>query len=348
MLPGGVEAAQVVVAQAAPDDEHALVPQGRERAPDGEVGVHVVVAPDGELKHWHVGLGVDGLERRERAMVEAAPVVGRGREARAAQQFLHAAGDPGRARRRVFDLVGERGEARVVVDHRRPWGRHHCEVALLPVARDHQHGLRGRAHLAGHVTERGLEVVEHTRHLFFEPRPGAAAVRDEVGRESPGCVFYHRTAFVIPKFVITTVRAKKLGPVAPQFLEQLVERLQPRTSEVACRRSVGLLHGAVEFREQTEPHVRDPRDDEAPVGLRALARDEPPLLEAVKQARDVGFARHHPPADLPAGKPLFAGAAQDPQGVVLRRGQVGALQDPGEVRAHVLGRAREVEEDFLL
>jgi hypothetical protein len=112
--------------------------------------------------------------------------------------------------------------------------------------------------------------------------------------------------------------------------------------------AVALLDGPVEVGQDAEARVADARNDDASVRLRPLARDQAAALEPVEQARDVGLLRDHPLADLAAREPGSAGAAQDSQRVVLRRGEALALEDLGPAREDVLGRAYQVEDDLLL
>ena len=75
------------------------------------------------------------------------------------------------------------GKAVIVVDHRRFRARHHAELALLPMAGNHQHGLGHHADLARDVLERVFEDMERLAAVFHVG-PGPAAVGDEIGGES--------------------------------------------------------------------------------------------------------------------------------------------------------------------
>jgi hypothetical protein len=77
------EAAHVVVAATAAEDEHALVAERRERLAECHVPRGIETADQRELDRRHVGVGPRDLERNERAVIEPALRVGRGLEAAA-------------------------------------------------------------------------------------------------------------------------------------------------------------------------------------------------------------------------------------------------------------------------
>ncbi|MNK87665.1 hypothetical protein D3C87_1076050 [compost metagenome] len=174
------EVAQVVIAQAAADDEHVLVAQRRNRAAQCQVLGRVEPAPQRQLHHRHVGVRVHRGHRREHAVVVAALGVDLRRQAGGGDQRLHALREFGRTGRGVAHLVGVGRKAAVVVDHGRARVALHREHGRLPVRRDHEDGGRRAADLARHVGQRGGELVVGGAHLLLHPGPGAAAVRDEV------------------------------------------------------------------------------------------------------------------------------------------------------------------------
>src|SRR5688500_12634433 len=179
--PGGrAHHPQVMPRQAAAHDQHALLAQGPQRAPDRQVLGRIVAALQRDLHHRHVGTRVHRREGREGAVVVAALGIERRGNAGRLEQLLHALGHFRRARRTVLDRIGVLREAGVVVDHPRPLARLHRGAIGFPVSRNHEHGP-GLADLAGDVGERLLEPVELAPEGTIEPRPRPAAVRDEVG-----------------------------------------------------------------------------------------------------------------------------------------------------------------------
>src|SRR3569623_1979161 len=82
-----------------------------------------------------------------------------------------------------MDAIGVVGKAVIVVDHSRVLAGGHGERRLLPVARDHQHGLGSILQLLPHVDDRLLERIEYARLLVLHPWPRPATVADEISRE---------------------------------------------------------------------------------------------------------------------------------------------------------------------
>jgi hypothetical protein len=105
----GEEAAQIVEAQAAADDQHALVAQRLQRPADGEMGRRIERGGERQLHHRNIGFGIDQQERHEDAMVEAARRVG-GARMPACPRRRRTLGQPGRARRRIAQLIGMGGK----------------------------------------------------------------------------------------------------------------------------------------------------------------------------------------------------------------------------------------------
>jgi len=95
--------AQIVEAQAAAEDQHALLAQRRERAAGGKMQRRIVRVVQAQLEHRHVGFRIHHRQWREGAVVEATGGVDRRRKARATQQRVDAVGQFGGARRRVLN-----------------------------------------------------------------------------------------------------------------------------------------------------------------------------------------------------------------------------------------------------
>lgn len=93
---------------------------------------------------------------------------------------------------------------------------------------------------------------------------------------------------------------------------------------------------------------RDRRADIPPILAATRARDEAGLLEAVEQAGDVGDAPHHTLPDFAAAEPLLAGATQDPQHVVLGRGDARGLQQGLDRVFQQGGGALQADEGFFV
>ena len=92
------EMAQVVEAHAGADDRDAFVAQRLERLAELDVERRIEVLAQGQHDHRDLGLRIDDQERHEHAVIEAAGVVGRDRQARLLDQPLDLAaisGAPG-------------------------------------------------------------------------------------------------------------------------------------------------------------------------------------------------------------------------------------------------------------
>jgi len=86
---GGTELAQVVIGEAAADDQHAFLTQRRQGTAHGDVGGRVTIALQGELQYRHIRLGVDHAQGDEGAMVESLLRIAGHRDPGVAQQLLY-------------------------------------------------------------------------------------------------------------------------------------------------------------------------------------------------------------------------------------------------------------------
>src|SRR5579864_3612102 len=143
----GSELPQVVIAEAAADDQDALAAQWRERAADGHVRGRIVTRFQGELDDGYVGVRIHDDQRSEGSVIEPLVRIESRRHACGLDERPDALRQLRRTRCRVLDMVGVLGEARIVVDHGRVWIRHHGELVGLPMAGDDEHGLRRNADL---------------------------------------------------------------------------------------------------------------------------------------------------------------------------------------------------------
>jgi hypothetical protein len=74
----------------------------------------------------------------------------------------------------------------------------------------------------------------------------------------------------------------------PGEAEQLDQRLKLRVAEVAQLLLVAIADGLVELLEQSQSRVGNADMDDAAVVSQAPSRDEPALLQAIDETRDVG------------------------------------------------------------
>ena len=123
---------------------------------------------------------------------------------------------------------------------------------------------------------------------------------------------------VVPPSVITLIRPKKQSTSFPGDGEQLNERPELLVGHVSELSLMNRRDGFLERIEESQAGGGNPRGHQAPVGGRAFAGDQPPLLHSVEQARHVWHLRYEPVADLVPAKPLLTRPAEDAQHVVLR------------------------------
>ncbi|MNY16648.1 hypothetical protein D3C86_1499240 [compost metagenome] len=181
------EGPQVVVAHAAAHDEHSLVPQGRERSPDGQVLGRIEVRLQGELHHRDVRLGVDQQKGDEDPVIQPARGILARFDPACGEQLAHPRGHLGRARGRVLEVVGVLREAVVIVEQLRLGGHVDHRTIDLPVTRDDEHRLGAHADLRGDAAQvvghLVPEIGRRAGHGIHE-EAGAAAVGDVQGRHA--------------------------------------------------------------------------------------------------------------------------------------------------------------------
>lgn len=86
-----------------------------------------------------------------------------GDDASVAEQTSHLFGQRRRTRSAIADVVGVVGGAAVVVDHRWTRMRHDRELVFFPMRRDHQNGVRRRAHVPGNLAQRRRQAGRSDR-----------------------------------------------------------------------------------------------------------------------------------------------------------------------------------------
>ena len=168
------EPSHVVVAHAAAEDQHTLVPQRRQRTPDRDVPHGIERAIQRQLQRRQRGVRIDQQHRHERPMVEVALRIRRGRDPRSLQQLLHARRQRRIAGGRPGQLVGVGRKAGVVEQHAGLGGALDGRHRLLPVGRDQQHGTRTLGQGGDQPAQVGLEGLPGVRgtHRPFHEEQG--------------------------------------------------------------------------------------------------------------------------------------------------------------------------------
>ena len=230
------EAAHVVVAHPAADDEDALVAERRQRAADGQVLLRVEAPLERELHRRNVGVRVGQLERDERPVIEPALRVARGGVPRRAEELLCSPGELGMTGRRPGDGVRLGREAVIVGEDGRPFGARHGRHRLLPVRRDHEQrlrrGLRERAHaaeIAGEILLVGLVEPE------VDERPRTAAVREERDRHATAAA--RARANAVHAWTRGFLVRLGVGPRRRRGAAAAWERGERRRREPSCERA---------------------------------------------------------------------------------------------------------------
>jgi hypothetical protein len=103
----------------------------------------------------------------------------------------------------------------------------------------------------------------------------------------------------------------------------------------------------IEFLKKRASFIRDADRNKPAVFLGAIACQQVPPFKPVEQSRDVGIARDHSGADVFARHTRVSGPAKDAEDVVLRGRQSERAQHISYFLHHDIGRALDVEENFL-
>ena len=181
--PGGLWPALAKIVEAHPraDDQHALVAQRRQRAPDRNMRGGIEVLAQRDLGERDVGTRHRDHHRDEHAVVPAARGLLADREARAADQRRCPPRDTGRARRGPLQPVGVLGEAVIVVEQGLAVPDMDGDVRGFPMARHQQDRLWPFGQRLDQPGEIGLHRPPHRigRAVRVHEEAGAAAMRDE-------------------------------------------------------------------------------------------------------------------------------------------------------------------------
>jgi hypothetical protein len=135
--------------------------------------------------------------------------------------------------------------------------------------------------------------------------------------------------------------------------QERFELPEPPFAQMSELPIVKIVDGRVQALEQLQSGAGNPRPNDPAILLFTSARDEPPLFEPIHQPRHVRIVPDEPSPHQTARQAGVAGAAQDPQDVVLRRREVRALQqlddlafesfrggDQRQIRIDLRGRPR--------
>ncbi len=96
---------------------------------------------------------------------------------------------------------------------------------------------------------------------------------------------------------------------------------------VAELAAMELAHRLVKPLENPDAPFGNSGANDAAIRSKAFPSNKAARFQAVEDAGDVGIARDHTVANLPAGAPLRFRAAEDAHDVVLGRGQVAGLEE---------------------
>src|SRR5580704_1667636 len=121
-----------------------------------------------------------------------------------------------------------------------------------------------------------------------------------------------------PRYSLQRLVQKNNLGFATGSAEQFTKSLEPLTPQVPQLLAVPVLDRLVKSVQHAQSFRRNPRQDHAPVFDVTPSRNQDPLLQSIKQSRDVGIPSDHAFPDF-AARQTFQCAAQDAQHVVLRR-----------------------------
>src|SRR5580700_3578758 len=119
------------------------------------------------------------------------------------------------------------------------------------------------------------------------------------------------------RYSLQRIVQKKLE-FAPGGAEQFTKSLESLTPQVTQLLPVPFLDRLVKSVQHFQSFRRNPGEDHAPIFDVAPSRNQAPLLQSIKQSRDVGIPSDHALPDF-AARQTFQCTTQDAQHVVLRR-----------------------------
>jgi hypothetical protein len=132
------------------------------------------------------------------------------------------------------------------------------------------------------------------------------------------------SSVVITLIVITPIWEKLFPPA--NRCEQRDQLPQLRVVEMAELQAVNLVNSMLHLVEQMQSVPRDPSNDIAAVLAASLPHDQLRVFEAIEKARHVWNLADQSLSDFTSAQALRLGPTQDPENVVLRRGDAVRLQ----------------------
>lgn len=130
---------------------------------------------------------------------------------------------------------------------------------------------------------------------------------------------------VVITLVVITLIGKKLFPPADRG-EQRDQLPQLSLVEMAELHTVNLVNSMLHLLEQVQSVPRDPSNHIPPVLTASLPHNQLRVLEAIEKPRHVWNLADQSLSDFTSAQTLRLGPAQDPENVVLRRGDAMRLQ----------------------
>src|SRR6185369_11883404 len=130
---------------------------------------------------------------------------------------------------------------------------------------------------------------------------------------------------VVITLIVITLIWEKLFPLANRC-EQREQLPQLRFVEMAELQAVNLVNAMLHLVEQVQSVPRDPSNDIAAVLPASLPQDQLRVFEAIEKARHVWNLADQSLSDFTSAQALRLGPTQDPENVVLRRGDAVRLQ----------------------
>ena len=139
-----------------------------------------------ELQYRNIGIGKRHFQRNEGSVIVAAIRVLHGCKTGLFQQDAHLSGQFWRAGRRIFQFVGVRGKAPVIVDHARLGGTAHAGLLLLPVRRDQHNRLGFFRQAAGDAAQKIRHSVPGVSRVPLHEKTRPRTMRHEKGGHAMG------------------------------------------------------------------------------------------------------------------------------------------------------------------
>src|SRR5258708_22867482 len=109
-----------MIAEPAPDDQHAVIAKGRKQTADFKVHRRIQVFVEGQLDDRNILVWIERFHDAESTVIKTAAGVQFGINAAALKKLLNTLRKSGRTGRLVFDVVKIVGEAKIIIDHSGP------------------------------------------------------------------------------------------------------------------------------------------------------------------------------------------------------------------------------------